>query len=82
LLFTAEQYSAWAKKACNGILFQPERMQMNLSADGGVPVKSDRNSARRGMPNLDPTLQIGPALEICLSFRCDGNQVVQFRLPV
>jgi len=70
------------RKGLYGILFQSERVQMNLSADGGVPVKSDRNPARTGMPNLDPTLQIGPSLEICLSAQCEGSLVVQLRLPV
>jgi outer membrane protein len=70
------------RKGLYGILFRSERLQMHLSADAGVPVKSDRNAARSGMPDLDPTLQIGPSLEICLSSQCDGNLVVQLHLPV
>lgn len=70
------------RKGLYGLLFQSERVELNISADGSVPVKSDRNSARAGMPNLDPTAQIGPSLEICLSPQCDSDRVVQFRLPV
>ncbi len=70
------------RKGMYGLLFQSERVELNISADAGVPVKSDRNSARIGMPNLDPTVQIGPSLEICLSKHCDSDQVAQFRLPV
>jgi hypothetical protein len=34
------------------------------------------------MPNLDPTLQIGPSLEICLTASCEGDRSVQILLPV
>lgn len=64
------------------LLFQSKRVELNISADGGVPVKSDRNIVRSGMPNLDPTIQIGPSLEICLLRNCDADQAMQFRLPV
>jgi MipA family protein len=70
------------RKCLYGILFESKRVHINLSADGGVPVKSDRNAARSGMPNLDPTGQIGPSLEICLSSDCDSNRAVQILLPV
>ncbi len=70
------------RKGLYGILFESERVRFNLSADGGVPVSSDKNSARKGMPNLDPTLQIGPSLEICISRRCDSDWIVQFRVPI
>jgi outer membrane protein len=70
------------KKGIYGILFHSERVHLNVSADGSVPVTSDKNSARRGMPNLDPTGQIGPSLELCISARCDTDTIVQVRLPV
>lgn len=70
------------RKGLYGLLFNSERVQLNMSADAGVPVKSDRNEARSGMPNLDPTFQIGPSLEICISDRCDDSRAVQVRLPV
>jgi MipA family protein len=70
------------RKGLYGLLLQSDRVQLNISADGGLPVKSGSNSARTGMPNLDPTFQIGPALEICLNAPCDSDRLVQFRLPV
>jgi len=70
------------RKGMYGLLFESERVQLNISADLGVPVRSGKNSARTGMPNLDSAGQIGPALEVCLFSKCDADRVVQFRLPV
>ena len=70
------------KKGMYGLLFESERVQLNISGDLGVPVRSDRNSARTGMPNLDPAGQIGPSLEVCLFSTCNTDRVMQFRLPV
>ncbi|MGE5173141.1 MAG: MipA/OmpV family protein, partial [Betaproteobacteria bacterium] len=70
------------RKGLYGILFESKRVQLNISADAGVPVRSSRNSARTGMPNLDPTFQIGPSLEVCLFTNCDSDRVMQIRLPV
>lgn len=65
-----------------GLLFQSDRVHLNISADGGVPVESGSNTARRDMPDLDPTFQIGPKLEVCLVSDCKADYIVQFRLPV
>jgi outer membrane protein len=70
------------RKGLQGLLFRSDRVQLNISGDAGVPVKSDRNDARRGMPDLNPTFQIGPSLEICISNACDNDRSVQIRLPV
>ena len=70
------------RKGMRGLLFQSDRVELNISADGGVPVRSGRNSARANMPNLDPTLQIGPSLDICLVRDCEADQTVQVRFPV
>jgi MipA family protein len=70
------------RKGIYGRLFQTDRVQLNISADGGLPVKSNSNSARAGMPNLDPTFQIGPALEFCLNGPCDSHRLIQLRIPV
>lgn len=46
-----------------GILFETERLQLDLSLNASVPVESDDNDARRGMPDIDPTVEIGPVLK-------------------
>lgn len=70
------------RKGMYGLLYHSQQAELNISFDGGVPVKSGRNAARAGMPNLDPTIQIGPSLEICLVQDCNTDRVVQFRFPV
>ena len=37
-----------------------------MSVSGSIPVNSGDNDARRGMPDLDPTLEIGPNLTVML----------------
>jgi MipA family protein len=46
-----------------GILFDTKRLQLDLSLNASIPVESDDNEARRGMPDIDPTLEIGPVLK-------------------
>jgi len=70
------------KEGIYGMLFQSERVRLSISAGGGVPVKSSNNTARTGMPDLNPTLQIGPSLDVCLIENCNSDIVVRFRLPV
>jgi MipA family protein len=70
------------RKGIYGMLFQSDRVLLNISADGGVPVESGSNTARRDMPDLDPTFQIGPKLEICLVSDCKADSIIQLRLPV
>jgi len=65
-----------------GVFFEQERISMNLSVSGSVPVDSSRNSARAGMPDLDATLQIGPNLEIQMFQSTDSRFKVDLRLPV
>jgi hypothetical protein len=63
-------------------VFESDRIQLNISADASVPIRSGRNEARAGMRDLDGTVQIGPSLEICLFKNCDADRIVQVRLPV
>jgi len=70
------------RKGIYGHVFETDRVQLNISMDASVPVKSDRNAARNRMPDLDATVQIGPALEICLVKNCESDSIVQFRLPI
>ncbi|MDW7709664.1 MAG: MipA/OmpV family protein [Deferrisomatales bacterium] len=65
-----------------GLLFRSERVRLKLSGEATMPTKSDKNRARRGMPDLDLTFQVGPALEICLARDTQSEREVLFRLPV
>jgi outer membrane scaffolding protein for murein synthesis (MipA/OmpV family) len=70
------------REGINGRLFESDRMKLDLSGDAGVPVDSSKNDARQGMSDLDPVVEVGPSLEICLWRSCGGDRKLQFRLPV
>lgn len=64
------------------VFFDSDRVQLNISMAASLPVDSDGNGARRGMPDLKPTVEIGPSLEINL-WRSDlRNARIDLRLPV
>ena len=54
------------RESVRGQFYKDDRFDLHLSANGSIPVDSEDNSARRGMPNLDPTLEIGPNLTVTL----------------
>ncbi|TVO56101.1 MipA/OmpV family protein [Denitromonas halophila] len=43
-----------------GVFYQDAHTEWDISLAASVPVKSDDNRARRDMPDLDPTVEIGP----------------------
>lgn len=45
-------------------IFSTDRVLLDASGYGAVPVRSDDNDARAGMPDLDPTFEFGPALRV------------------
>jgi len=65
-----------------GRLFETDRVKLDISFDGGVPVDSSKNTARQGMPDLDPVFEVGPSLEVCLLPSCQGDWKLEFRMPV
>jgi outer membrane scaffolding protein for murein synthesis (MipA/OmpV family) len=65
-----------------GVLFETDRFEFDLSLSGTPPVDSDKNRARQGMPSLDPTLEIGPRLNVTLLRDRVNNRALTFRLPV
>lgn len=69
-------------KGITGLLFHSQRVRLNISADASVPVNSSQDTARRGMPDLNPVVQIGPSIEISLYRDTNSERLVQFWLPV
>ncbi|HUQ24572.1 MAG TPA: MipA/OmpV family protein [Burkholderiales bacterium] len=70
------------RQGVRGIFFESERVQFDFSINGTPPVDSSKNQARQGMPDLDPTLEIGPLLNITLlRDKVDGTQL-DLRLPM
>lgn len=54
------------RERISGRLFETDRVLLDVSLYGTVPVKNDDNPDRRGMPDLDPTFEVGPSLNITL----------------
>ena len=65
-------------KRISARVFSTDRILLDASGYGAVPVRSDDNDARRGMPDLDPTFELGPALRI----RVLDSKEYKYRLGV
>ena len=70
------------REGLRGQFFKNDRLDLHLSLNGSVPVDSTDNSARSGMPDLDPTLEIGVRLDITLLRKPDRTIEVTLGLPV
>ena len=68
------------REKLRGLLFRSERVELEMSVSGSVPVRSDDNPVREGMPDLDPTLEIGPSLNVRLAH--SQFRTLRLRLPV
>ena len=62
-----------------GRLLEQDRIELNLSVNGTTPVRSD--SSRHGMPDLRPTLEIGPSLDVHLWKSAAARVRLDLRLP-
>ena len=76
------EYLKVDRESLRGRLFHSDNVILDISLNGSVPVKSGNNKAREGMPDLDPSVEIGPALNITLGRSHDGKFKLDFRLPV
>ena len=70
------------RQGVRGVFFESERVEFDLSISGAPPVDSSKNRAREGMPDLDPTFEIGPRLNVILSRSPDRSKALTFRLPL
>ena len=74
------------REGLRGELFDKRYLELSLSANATVPVSSDDNDAREGMPNLRPTVEFGPSLDVHL-WRSAGQDmkldvVLPLRVPI
>ena len=65
-----------------GQIFDTDRLDLTISTAASPPTDSKDVAARDGMPDLKPSVEIGPELDITL-WRGDGDiPFVKLRLPV
>jgi len=70
------------RRGIRGELFDSDRVELNVSLAASLPVNSARNDARSGMPDLRPSLEVGPSLEFTLWRSDEGRELLELRLPL
>jgi MipA family protein len=70
------------RQKIRGLFFSRDWAELDFSISGSVPVKSSENDARRGMDDLDPTLEFGPSFNIHLHQSRDSRVELDLRLPL
>ena len=74
--FKADRYGL------RGVFFSNDRVDLNLSLGASLPVRSGESQAREGMPDLKPSIEIGPSLAVTLWRSLDERVKVAARLPL
>ena len=70
------------REGMRGQLFDREHAELTISLNATIPVQSDNNEARAGMPDLDSTIEIGPSLDLHLWKSDDERIQVDLVLPL
>jgi len=65
-----------------GLLFDSERLEINISLNGSTPANSDDDPVRRGMADLDPAVELGPTLNYRLWHSPDRRMRLFARAPL
>lgn len=65
-----------------GTLFNSDWIDLNLSVGASLPVDSRKNRAREGMPDLRPSVEAGPSLDLTLWRTANRRSQLDLRLPV
>lgn len=81
------QYLQVDRERMRSPLLENEDVEIDLSVNGSVPVDSSGSSARRGMDDLDPTLELGPELRWVLLRDAErtarrGDTFIDLRVPL
>lgn len=69
------------RSGVSGRFFDSEHLDIELSMSGGAPVRSKNNEARAGMPDLKPSLELGPQAIIRLAGEARDVTRLDVRLP-
>lgn len=65
-----------------GLLFDSERLEINVSLNGSIPVNSDDDPVRQGMDDLDPAVELGPTVNFRLWQSADRRMRLDARAPL
>ena len=64
------------------LLVEQRRLEFDVSLNASQPAPSGQSDARHGMPDLQPTLEIGPVLRIDLWRNAADTDELSLQLPV
>jgi outer membrane protein len=70
------------RERISGRIFETDRLLLDVSFFGSVPVDSSKNSARSGMLDLDPVFEVGPSLNITLLENRQDPYKLSLSIPV
>ena len=70
------------RERISGRIFETDRLLLDISLNGNVPVNSSENPDRRGMADLDPTFEIGPSLNVTLLENRQDHYKLKLTLPI
>ncbi len=65
-----------------GVFFDSRSVEIHASVGASFPVDSKDNQARLGMPDLAPTVELGPAVDVVLWRSADPLMKLTLRIPV
>lgn len=75
----------WLKADRDGaraLLFNSQRIKLDVSVAASTPTRSNHNDAREGMPDLKGTFEVGPNLNVTLASSANDRWKLDLRLPV
>ncbi len=70
------------RRGASGLLFESKNAEIDISANATNPASSHRNRAREGMPDLDPTVELGPRLRLTILERPARGTKLTVEFPV
>jgi MipA family protein len=70
------------REGVRGSLFDSERTELSISLSGSPPTSSDGIERRKGMPDLKPSIEIGPQLSVLLTAPQHKAMTLKLRLPL
>lgn len=62
-------------------IFESDRLKLDISLAGNIPVPESDSNARAGMPGLDPLIELGPELEYRLWQNSDTSHQLWLKFP-
>src|SRR5258706_5520103 len=70
------------REGARATFLRNDRVDLNLSVGASFPVKSSDDRAREGMPDLKPSVELGPSFDITLWRDVGRTMKLDLRMPL